>query len=109
MTAADYRAAVARTSHGPEPGRLTDPPWDPELTRAMAEHGTAVVEQRVADVLRHHPSPALLPELSRKLGGTGALVRVGSFSKDTLAVAAAPVLAAVNQDPLGLRTGGSAR
>ncbi|MET7633077.1 MULTISPECIES: TIGR02679 family protein [unclassified Streptomyces] len=51
MTAADYRAAVARTPHGPEPGRLTEAPWDPELTRAMAEHGTAVVEELVAGVL----------------------------------------------------------
>ncbi|MGW6025339.1 DUF2399 domain-containing protein [Streptomyces sp. NPDC055099] len=51
MSATDYRAAVARTPHGPEPGRLTEAPWDPELTRAMAEHGTAVVEELVADVL----------------------------------------------------------
>ncbi|MFJ8794941.1 TIGR02679 family protein [Streptomyces sp. NPDC102462] len=51
MTAADYRAAAARTPHGPEPGRLTEAPWDPELTRAMTEHGTAVVEELVADVL----------------------------------------------------------
>ncbi|WP_328371170.1 TIGR02679 family protein [Streptomyces sp. NBC_00445] len=51
MTAADYRAAVARTPHGPQPGRLTKAPWDPELTRAMTEHGTAVVEELVGDVL----------------------------------------------------------
>ncbi|MBG0851903.1 TIGR02679 family protein [Streptomyces spinoverrucosus] len=51
MTAADYRAAVARTPHGPQPGRLTEAPWDPALTRAMTEHGTAVVEELVADVL----------------------------------------------------------
>ncbi|MCX4578063.1 DUF2399 domain-containing protein [Streptomyces sp. NBC_01571] len=51
MTAGGYRAAVARTPHGPEPGRLTEAPWDPELTRAMAEHGTAVVEELVAGVL----------------------------------------------------------
>ncbi|MDX2932780.1 TIGR02679 family protein [Streptomyces ipomoeae] len=51
MTAADYRAAVARTPHGPRPGRLTEAPWDPELTRAMTEHGIAVVEELVADVL----------------------------------------------------------
>ncbi|OMI40806.1 TIGR02679 family protein [Streptomyces sparsogenes] len=51
MTAADYRAAVARTPKGPQPGRLTTAPWDPELTRAMTEHGTAVVEELVADVL----------------------------------------------------------
>ncbi|MFF3735839.1 TIGR02679 family protein [Streptomyces sp. NPDC002566] len=51
MTAADYRAAIARTPRGPRPGRLTEAPWDTELTRAMAEHGTAVVEELVADVL----------------------------------------------------------
>ncbi|MFF0225012.1 TIGR02679 family protein [Streptomyces sp. NPDC004629] len=51
MSAADYRAAVARTPHGPEPGRLTEAPWDPELTRAMTDHGTAVVEELVADIL----------------------------------------------------------
>ncbi|MCC5475637.1 ROK family protein [Streptomyces barringtoniae] len=54
--------------------------------------------------------PQLLPELSSELGGAGDLVRTGSFGTDTLAVAAtAPVLAAVYQDPLGLRTSGSAR
>ncbi|MFF4551137.1 TIGR02679 family protein [Streptomyces sp. NPDC001406] len=51
MSAADYRAAVARTPHGPKPGRLTEAPWDPELTRAMTDHGTAVVEELVADAL----------------------------------------------------------
>ncbi|MBV7695667.1 TIGR02679 family protein [Streptomyces sp. TRM70350] len=51
MTAADYRAAVARTPNGPQPGRLTEAPWDPELTPAMTEHGIAVVEELVADVL----------------------------------------------------------
>ncbi|MFB7493717.1 DUF2399 domain-containing protein [Streptomyces sp. NPDC056161] len=50
-TAADHRAATARTPHGPEPGRLTEAPWDPELTRARTEHGTDVVEELVADVL----------------------------------------------------------
>ncbi|WP_369250600.1 TIGR02679 family protein [Streptomyces sp. R41] len=51
MTAADYRAAVVRNPHGPQPGRITEAPWDPELAEAMAEHGTAVVEELVADVL----------------------------------------------------------
>ncbi|UUU30360.1 TIGR02679 family protein [Streptomyces sp. CA-210063] len=51
MTAADYRAAVARTPHGSQPGRLTEAPWDPELIRALTEHGAAVVEELVADVL----------------------------------------------------------
>ncbi|MFE7712506.1 TIGR02679 family protein [Streptomyces sp. NPDC057486] len=51
MTAADYQAAVVRNPHGPHPGRLTEAPWDPELAEAMAEHGTAVVEELVAGVL----------------------------------------------------------
>ncbi|MFI2184242.1 TIGR02679 family protein [Streptomyces sioyaensis] len=51
MTAADYRAAVARTPHGLPPGRLTEAPWDPELTTAMTDHGTTVVEELVADIL----------------------------------------------------------
>ncbi|MER6497958.1 TIGR02679 family protein [Streptomyces sp. NPDC001455] len=51
MTVADYRAAVVRNPYGPRPGRITDAPWDPELAEAMAEHGTAVVEELVADVL----------------------------------------------------------
>jgi hypothetical protein len=51
MTAADYRAAVVRNARGPRPGRITEVPWDPELAEAMAEHGTAVVEELVADAL----------------------------------------------------------
>ncbi|MEY9843689.1 ROK family protein [Streptacidiphilus sp. MAP5-3] len=54
--------------------------------------------------------PELLAELSRDLGASAGQVRVGSFGVDTLAVAAAaPVLAAVYQDPLGLRTVGGTR
>ncbi|MGP2440886.1 TIGR02679 family protein [Streptomyces sp. JW3] len=51
MTAADYRAAVARNARGPHPGRITEAPWDAELAEVMAEHGTAMVEELVADVL----------------------------------------------------------
>ncbi|MFJ2609172.1 MULTISPECIES: TIGR02679 family protein [unclassified Streptomyces] len=51
MTAADYRAALARTARGPHPGRITDAPWDAELAASMTEHGIAVVEELVADVL----------------------------------------------------------
>ncbi|UQA91936.1 TIGR02679 family protein [Streptomyces halobius] len=65
MTAADYRAAVARTPHGPSPGRLTEAPWDPELTMAMTEHGTAVVEELIADVLLEDLADAA------RLGGKG--------------------------------------
>ncbi|GAA1963277.1 ROK family transcriptional regulator [Kitasatospora viridis] len=59
--------------------------------------------------------PELLPELHAAVAARGTragedVVRVGSFGTDTLAVAAAaPVLAAVHQDPLGLRTARSAR
>ncbi|MFB7948652.1 ROK family protein [Kitasatospora phosalacinea] len=54
--------------------------------------------------------PQLIGELSRDIGGADGLVRAGSFGPDTLAVAAAvPVLSAVYQDPLGLRTVGGAR
>ncbi|MFC9812711.1 TIGR02679 family protein [Streptomyces virginiae] len=51
MTAADYRAAVVRNPRGPQPGRITEAPWDAELAEAMADHGTAVVEELVADAL----------------------------------------------------------
>ncbi|MDX3667373.1 TIGR02679 family protein [Streptomyces europaeiscabiei] len=51
MAATDYRTAVARSPHGPPPGRLTEAPWDPELTPAILDHGTAVVEELMADVL----------------------------------------------------------
>ncbi|MGV9247278.1 TIGR02679 domain-containing protein [Streptomyces sp. NPDC003710] len=43
--------AVALNPHGPQPGRLTEAPWDPELAKAMTEHERAVVEELVADVL----------------------------------------------------------
>ncbi|WP_286051042.1 DUF2399 domain-containing protein [Actinomycetospora termitidis] len=50
MTAADYRQALT-----PDLRRFTDPvpptPWDPELQRAMTEHGRAVDEERVMDEL----------------------------------------------------------
>ncbi|WP_275298641.1 DUF2399 domain-containing protein [Streptomyces sp. 769] len=61
MTAADYRAAAARTPHGPPPGRLTPAPWDPELTTAMAQHGIAVVEELIADVLLEDLTDATRP------------------------------------------------
>lgn len=51
MTAADYRAAVALDPRGPRPGRITEAPWDLEPADAMAEHGIAVVEELVAEVL----------------------------------------------------------
>ncbi|MFD7639760.1 TIGR02679 family protein [Kitasatospora sp. NPDC059795] len=51
MSAEDYRSAAAQIPAGPDPGRLTPAPWSPALTAAMAELGTAVVEEVVADVL----------------------------------------------------------
>ncbi|PYC79453.1 serine/threonine protein kinase [Streptomyces tateyamensis] len=59
--------------------------------------------------------PQLLPVLHAAVAERGprageTVVRAGSFGAETLAVAAtAPVLAAVHQDPLGLRTVRSAR
>ncbi|MFF3111202.1 ROK family protein [Kitasatospora sp. NPDC057904] len=59
--------------------------------------------------------PELLPALHTAVAARGprageAVVRAGSFGTETLAVAAtAPVLAAVHQDPLGLRTARSVR
>ncbi|MEV8538568.1 DUF2399 domain-containing protein [Streptomyces sp. NPDC051572] len=61
MRAASTRdRARATVPHGPELGRLTEAPWDPEPTRAMTGHGTAVVEELVASVL-----PADLTEAIR--------------------------------------------
>jgi len=49
MTAADYLSAVI--PGGPSAGKITEAPWDPTLALAMAEQGTAVVEELVADAL----------------------------------------------------------
>jgi uncharacterized protein (TIGR02679 family) len=49
MSTTDYLEAI--TGQGPLPGRLTDVPWDPHLAAALAEHGVAVPEERVAPVL----------------------------------------------------------
>lgn len=51
LTAADYREALTLASRGPAVGRLTPAPWDPALTPAMAEHGSAVLEETVAELL----------------------------------------------------------
>ncbi|NLU75520.1 TIGR02679 family protein [Streptomyces sp. HNM0575] len=51
MTAADYRYSVAERPQGPPAGRLTEAPWDQALTPAIAEHGVAVLEEMVADLL----------------------------------------------------------
>ena len=49
MSAADYLATVAEA--GPDPGRLTEAPWDPDLAAALAERAVAVPEERVAATL----------------------------------------------------------
>ncbi|MFF9147513.1 TIGR02679 family protein [Streptomyces sp. NPDC014861] len=51
MSAADYRTALTHSPNGPDAGRVTPAPWDDDLTRALADHGTAVVEELVADTL----------------------------------------------------------
>lgn len=53
MTAEDYLDAVA-AADGPTAagvGRVTDAPWDARLAPALREHGVAVPEERVADLL----------------------------------------------------------
>lgn len=51
MSTADYLAAVSAQQPGPEPGRITDAPWDGALAAALREHRSAVPEERVADTL----------------------------------------------------------
>ncbi|WSP86919.1 TIGR02679 family protein [Streptomyces sp. NBC_01235] len=61
MSAHDYLTGLTGltdASRGPSPGRLTEAPWDPALTSAMAEHGTALMEETVA--------APLLDDLSRE-------------------------------------------
>lgn len=51
MSAADYVTALRDRPHGPDPGRITEAPWDPHLAAAMRERRVAVVEERVTDLL----------------------------------------------------------
>jgi uncharacterized protein (TIGR02679 family) len=51
MAASDYLDALARATAGPPTGRLTPAPWDTDLTVAMTQHGTAVLEETVSSVL----------------------------------------------------------
>ncbi|MQA07985.1 MAG: TIGR02679 family protein [Pseudonocardiaceae bacterium] len=60
MSAADYLDALRQNPRGPDPGRVTEAPWDTDLAEAMRQHRTAVVEERVAgallrDVAAHSP------------------------------------------------------
>ncbi|WP_443075504.1 TIGR02679 family protein [Streptomyces sp. NBC_01483] len=57
MTAADYTAALSKGESTPLAGPPAAGPWDPELARAMAESGSAVMEERLL--------PALLSDLTR--------------------------------------------
>ncbi|TDD55627.1 TIGR02679 family protein [Saccharopolyspora elongata] len=49
MSAADYLAAVRPGR--PDPGNITDAPWDPELSEAMRGHRATVSEEHVAEQL----------------------------------------------------------
>ncbi|MEV0276388.1 TIGR02679 family protein [Streptomyces sp. NPDC050610] len=51
MTTADYLTALRSAERGPDPGRITEAPWDQELAGALREAGASVVEERVAEVL----------------------------------------------------------
>ncbi|WP_083894629.1 TIGR02679 family protein [Nocardia tenerifensis] len=62
MSSVDYLAAVGGA--GPFVGRVTPVPWDPDLAAHMIRMGTAVPEERVANVLldeleRHAPQGVL--------------------------------------------------
>ncbi|MGP3969754.1 TIGR02679 family protein [Streptomyces sp. 6N223] len=67
MSTADYLQARARHSAGPDPGRVTDAPWDPDLAPALRAHGTAVMEEHVADALLAD----LVPLVSQDTGNAG--------------------------------------
>ncbi len=52
MAAADYRAGLATSPHGPPlGGRRSLAPWDADLEPAMVAGGRAVLEEQVLDVL----------------------------------------------------------
>ncbi len=57
MTTADYTAALSKGESTPLAGPPAASPWDPELARAMAKSGSAVMEERLL--------PALLSDLTR--------------------------------------------
>jgi uncharacterized protein (TIGR02679 family) len=49
MSAQDYLAEVRPGR--PDPGAVTDAPWDPALAPALREHGSTVSEEHVAEHL----------------------------------------------------------
>jgi uncharacterized protein (TIGR02679 family) len=51
MSASDYLAALGPRATGPAVGRVTEAPWDTALAGHMREHGVAVSEERVAELL----------------------------------------------------------
>jgi uncharacterized protein (TIGR02679 family) len=51
MTAADYRNALRTGESTPLTGSPAASPWDPELAALLAEHGRAVMEERLIAVL----------------------------------------------------------
>ena len=51
MTAADYRHALETGESTPLTGSPAASPWDPELAALLAEHGRAVMEERLIAVL----------------------------------------------------------
>ena len=51
MTARDYRDALAAGESTPLTGPVAVSPWDPRLAPLMAEHGRAVMEERLIATL----------------------------------------------------------
>ena len=53
MSVADYQAGLERGESEPLRGSPTSSSWDPQLGLALAQHGRAVMEERVLDDLLH--------------------------------------------------------
>lgn len=50
MSSGHYRAALG-SARSPQPGRITEAPWDPCLAEELRHHNTAVPEERVTEDL----------------------------------------------------------
>jgi uncharacterized protein (TIGR02679 family) len=55
MSTEDYLAAVRPGR--PDPGRISDAPWDPDLSAALREHQVTVSEEHVANILLDDMTP----------------------------------------------------
>jgi len=70
MTARDYRDGLARGESTPLTGPEAASPWDPRLAPLMAEHGRAVMEERLI--------VTLITDLTHNTGATGSIQRTSA-------------------------------